>query len=131
MLLSLVLFAAMIVMNKLRIQAASMAIAGVGFAVVYFLWSFKVSPWYKYNRYLRDMKDGRTRTAECDFVCFSDETRMHDGVEVYELIVKVGEEEEDERLYYWDIDKDKPVLKEGDRLEVESYGNFVVNFKAL
>ncbi len=130
-LLACVFFAGMILMNRLRIQAASMAVAGGGFVLVYFLWSFKVSPWISYNRYLREMKNGRKRDTECDFVSFETETRMRDGVEVHELIVKVGEEEEDERLFYWDADKKNPEFHEGDRLLITSYGNYVVDLKVL
>lgn len=119
----------MFVFNSMRIQALSILTAVVGFVVAYFLWSFKVSPWVKYDRHLREIKNGQTRTAECEFMYFAPETRLMDGVEVNELIVTVGKEEEDERLYYWDVDKPAPVLNVGDKLIITSYGNFVVELK--
>ncbi|MBR3928068.1 MAG: hypothetical protein IKJ65_03575 [Clostridia bacterium] len=121
--------AVMLVFNSLRNQVLSIASAVVGFIVSYFLWSFKVSPWVKYDRLLREIRTGKTRETACEIMYFTDETRMMEGVEVHELIVRVGKEEEDERLYYWDADKEKPDVKEGDKVSIVSYGNYVVELK--
>ena len=123
--------AGMIVFIALRQEYVSMAVAGVGFAACFFLWSFKVSPWVRYNRFLREMKNGQRRQLECEFVSMEPETRFHDGVEVREMLVTVGKEEEDERLFYWDIDKTYPSLKPGARIRVESFGNFVVSLTCV
>lgn len=122
----LLLFAAVMV-NRQRLEYPAMAMAALGFMITYFVACFKVVPWIRYNRFMREMKNGQRRKAECIFKYFDTERRMHDGVEVYDMIVTVGTEEEDERLYYWDIDKKQPELREGDRICVESYGNFVVS----
>lgn len=119
----------MLVFNAMRIQALSIACAVVGFIVSYFIWSFKVSPWVKYDRHLHELSSGQKRETACEIKYFTDETRLVDGVEVHELIVTVGKEEEDERLYYWDADKKWPDLKEGDKVSIVSYGNFVVELK--
>ena len=121
--------AVMFVFNSMRNQFLSITTAVVGFVVSYFLWSFKVSPWVKYDRHLKEVKNGQKRATECEIKYFTPETRMMDGVEVNELIVTVGKEEEDERLYYWDADKPIPEVKEGDKVVVTSYGNFVVELK--
>ena len=71
------------------------------------------------------MRNGQRRHTECSFLHFAPETRMHDGVEVHEMIVTVGTGEEDERLYYWDADKPEPALREGEKIQVESFGNFI------
>lgn len=128
---AILLIVAIIIINRQRMQYIAMAIGAVGFIACYFLCSFKVTPWLRYNRFMREMKHGQRRKTECDFHNFSSETRMHDGVEVYEMIVSVGDAEEDERLYYWDVDKPQPQLKEGDRLCVESFGNFVVSLQLI
>ena len=119
----------MFVFNSMRIQALSIACAVVGFIVSYFIWSFKVSPGVKYDRHLHELSSGQKRETACEIKYFTDETRLVDGVEVHELIVTVGKEEEDERLYYWDADKKRPDLKEGDKVSIVSYGNFVVELK--
>ena len=130
LLLAAAFFALVIVLNRRSAQYAAMAAGAVGFMVCYFLWSFKVSPWMKYNRFLREMRSGQKRRSECAFLYFTPETRYHDGVEVHEMIVTVGADEADERLYYWDADKPRPALKKGDRVTVESFGNFVVSLAA-
>lgn len=129
--LAIVMLAGFIVLNRLRLQYAEMALAALSFCAIYFLWSFKVSPWVKYLKFLRDMRNGQRRTTECSFVSASPETRLHDGVEVHEYIMTVGTEEEDERLFYWDADKPQPKLNAGDRARIVSFGNFVVEFYAL
>lgn len=121
--------AAMAVFTAKRIQVMSIASAVVGFIVCYFIWSFKVSPWVKYDRHLKELKSGQKRETACEIMYFTDETRLVDGVEVHELITRVGKEEEDERLYYWDADKKRPDVKEGDKVSIVSYGNFVVELK--
>lgn len=127
LLLAVAFVAVALVFNRMRLQAPMLATAAVGFAVVFFLWSFKVTPWTKYNRFLREMRNGQRRHTECSFLHFTPETRMHDGVEVHEMIVTVGTGEEDERLYYWDADKPEPTLQEGERIRVESFGNFITD----
>ena len=125
----LIFLAAMFTFNAMRIQALSIACAVVGFMIAYFIYSFKVGPWVKYDRHLKELKSGQKRETKCEFMYFTDETRLVDGVEVIELIARVGKEEEDERLYYWDVDKTRPGLKEGDWVSIVSYGNFVVELK--
>lgn len=129
LLLAAVFLAGTLTFNHLRLQVPTLATAAVGFAVVFFLWSFKVTPWTKYNRFLREMRNGQRRKTECSFLYLVPETRMHDGVEVYEMIVTVGTGEEDERLYYLDADKPEPALREGDRIRVESFGNFITGIE--
>lgn len=119
--------AIILVVNHQRLEYLTMALGGVGFIAVYFVASFKVAPWIRYNRFLREMKAGRKRTLACTFHGFSPELRTHDGVEVYDMNVSVGEGEEDQRLYYWDADKAQPTLEEGQQVIVESFGNFVVS----
>lgn len=125
--------AVLVVFNSLRMQVLTCATAAIGFIVSYFLCSFKVAPYVKYNRFLKDVKTGQRRVTECEFKYFTPETRMHDGVEVHEMIVSVastvGKDEEDERLFYWDADKQQPDYTEGDMISVTSYGNFVVDCK--
>ncbi len=129
--LAVAFLALMVVFDILRIQPLSMASAALGFCVCYFLYNFKVMPWVKYNRFMRELKSGARKKLESEFVSVSGETRMRDGVEVYEFITRVGPEEKDERLYFWDVDKKLPDFKAGDRLEIVSFSNFVTDVKTL
>ena len=128
--LALAFIVLMFVFNSLRLQVLSCASAGLGFIACYFVWSFKISPWVKYNRHMKDISEGQKRVTECEFVSFTPETRIHDGVEVHDFVVTVGKTEEDERLFYWDADKPAPVLEPGCKLTVTSYGNFVIDLKS-
>ena len=123
--------AAMFTFNALRLMVPTCASAAIGFVFSYFIWSFKISPYVKYNRYLKEVRVGQKRTTRCEFRYFTPETRIRDGVEVHDMVVAVGKEEEDERLFYWDQDMKKPEYTEGDRIEVLSYGNFVVDCKKV
>ena len=128
-LMALAFVSVMLVFNAMRNQPFTLLTASVGFVVCYFIWSFKISPWVKYNRHLKDIKSGQRRTTECEFVFFTPETRFQDGVEVHDFIATVGSEEEDERLFYWDNDKPAPEIKAGDKIIVTSYGRFVIDLK--
>lgn len=115
-----------------RQEVLSMVAGVAGFAVCYFLYGMKVSPWVKYRKFMTDMKNGQRKRLACAFVALSPETRFYDGVEVHELIAKVGEEKEDERLFYWDADKQPlPALEKEQKIEITSFGNFIVDLKAV
>lgn len=113
-----------------RWQVAMYVIAGVGFASIMFLWSMKLTPWLRYWKFMNDMVNGQKRTVEVTFVYATPETRFFDGVEVHDFVTRVGDKEEDERLYVFDADKPLPDYKEGQKLKVTSYGNFVVGIEA-
>ena len=123
------LLVCVLVFNSLRWQYPMLALAAVGFVLVYFLWSFKLTPWIRYNRFMRELKHGQRRTLECSFIYKTDETRLYDGVEVHDVLVTVGTEEKDERLFVLDADKQLPEIKEGDRLTVTSFGNFITDIE--
>lgn len=97
----------------------------LGAWIAYAFYSFKGSPWVCYRRYLRDVREGLSRQTDCFFVSMSENTRTVDGVDVYDLTARVGDGEEDERLFYWDADKTVPALHEGQAVHIVSYGKFV------
>lgn len=123
--------AAVIVFTVKRMQIPQLITAGIGFIVVYFVWYFKVMPYTKYNRFMKELKSGRTRTGVFNYTDISSETRMYDGVEVWDLEMNEGPEEEDRRLFVFDADMEKPAFKEGDRVEITSFGRFVTEYKVL
>jgi hypothetical protein len=104
-------------------------LAGIASALtaclVYAYISLKVMPHYWYKHMLDDMREGLTRDTEGRFVSIAAEPRKSDGVLVRDFIVRVGESEEDERLFYWDCDKPAPDLKPGDCVHIKSFGNYI------
>ncbi|MBQ3669783.1 MAG: hypothetical protein II920_11225 [Clostridia bacterium] len=119
--------ALIITFTALKLQAPVLIASGVGFIVCYFVWSFKIMPWIHYNRFIKELTIGRKRVMECEFEDISSETRMFDNIEVRDVTVSVGKEEEDERLYVLDADKQFPDIAPGERITVTSYGNFITD----
>ena len=105
--------ALVIALIALEMEVLTLICAGLGFIVCYFLWSFKVMPWIHYGKYMKELRNGRRRQMECQFGQISDETRMFDNIEVRDVLVSVGDEEEDERIM------------------VTSFGNFITDVVAI
>lgn len=119
--------AALIVFTRMRMLAVSMIVCCVLFCVTFFYWSVKLMPHIRYNIFLRDIRQGRRRETECSFVSFSEGVVIRDGVQVHEMIVRVDDTEDGERLFYWDDDKARPDYAEGQALKIESFGNYIVS----
>lgn len=119
--------AVVILFIAIQIEWAALVSAGIGFIVCFFIWSFKVVPWLYYNKFLKELRHGQRRQMECAFKEFSSETRMYDNIEVRDVLVTVGDAEEDERLYVLDADRQPPQLRAGDRITVTSYGSFITD----
>lgn len=111
----------------LRYKWASVAVSALGFSLAYFVWSMKGLPWYRYRRFLRDIREGLSRVTVGRFVSVSEEEREREGVMFREFLLEVDEEgEEDERLFYWDAGKQLPQLRAGQRLTLTSFGNYII-----
>ena len=116
-----------ILFTVLKWQIPQLIAAGLGFIVCFFIWSLKIMPWLHYNKFMRELKSGRRRQTECEFIELSNETRMYDNVEVRDVLVTVGKAEEDQRLFILDADKQLPALESGDRIVITSFGNFITD----
>lgn len=92
------------------------------FYAVMELWAM---PYVRYARFLRDMKAGLSRATDAEYVSASAEPRLNGGVMFYDFIVRVGPEDGDERLFYYDADKPLPTLTAGQGLHITSYGNYI------
>ena len=112
-------------MSVLRNRYAVWITAAVGCCLSYAFLTIKVMPWYHYLAYQNDMRHGMSRETDAWYVSCTDSTRISDGVAFHEFIARVGDGEEDERLFFWDDDKKLPELKEGQKLHIRSYGNYI------
>lgn len=108
-----------------RIQALAAIGTIIGAWLSYFYFSTQLLPWMKYNNFLRDMGEGLSRESDGWFVGYSDESRIVDGVAVHDFLMRVGDDEEDERLFLWDDDKALPQLAAGDKIHLTSFSNFI------
>ena len=103
--------------------------AAIG-CLFYAVLELKALPYARYARYLRDIKEGLSHEMDAEFVSFSDEPRTIDGVSFYDLIVRVGPDEEDERLFHFDAAQPLPDIKPGQQLSITSFGNFVTGLES-
>lgn len=118
-------------MTALRNRYAVWAIAGIGCCLSYAYLTIKVMPWYRYWAYQNDMRHGLARETDAWFVSCSDSTRESDGVQFHELIVRVGDAEADERLFFWDDDKKLPEIREGQKVHIRSFGNYITELHIM
>lgn len=113
-------------MTVARNQIATIILATVGMCIAYAFLTIKLMPWFRYTRYLKDMRTGRSNVTEAWFVSCSDSTKISDGVAFHEFVVRVGEGEDDERLFFWDDDKQLPALSEGQKIRIRAFGNYIM-----
>ncbi len=122
-LITAVLMALFMTVFRNRIATIGTAVAGA--CVSYAFLSIKLMPWFRYWAYQNDMRHGMSRETDAWYVSCSDSTRLSDGVAFHEFIVRVGDGEEDERLFFWDDDKKLPEIREGQKLHIRSFGNYI------
>jgi len=115
----------------LRSRYAVWIVAAVGCCLSYAYLTTQVMPWYFYMAYQSDMRHGLSRETDAWYVSCADSTRVADGVEFHEFIVRVGDGEEDERLFFWDDDKKLPELREGQKLHIRSFGNYITELQIM
>jgi len=118
-------------MTALRSRYAVWVTAGIGCCLCYAFLTIKLLPWYHYWAFQNDMRHGLSRETDAWYVSCSDSTRESDGVQFHELIVRVGDGEEDERLFFWDDDKQLPEIKEGQRVHIRSFGNYITELHIM
>lgn len=103
----------------------------VGACVFYTLFVNKCLPWVRYNRFLKEMQEGRHRETECYYMDVADRVRVVDGVQIHDMNASVDEAGEDARLFYWDADKPLPSFAKGQKVRIRSYGNFVLDIEVV
>lgn len=92
-------------------------------AVFVFFQGVLIAPVTSYRRHLDGVLHLRTRQTTGVFKGMEEKTVTRDGVRFYPLMLNVGKltDEEDDRLFYWDVTLPRPDWKEGDRLTVTSH----------
>ena len=95
----------------------------------YFLFMFGVylRPALIYRRNLHFLLEGRKRVTPGIFKEFSEDVSDRDGMEVYPMLLNVGErnDPEDDRLFYYDAYKPLPEMPIGSRVTVYSNDKLV------
>ena len=92
-----------------------------------FVYSMILFPIIAYGRHLHEVLYGRTHTLTAAFKTMESSHVLRDGVEFYPVIVNVGrmDDEEDDRLLYFDANLPRPEWHTGDSL------TFVIHDKSI
>lgn len=122
-----VLVIGLVIRNKPMATFGTAAVACLFYAVL----ELKALPWVRYDRYLRDIREGLSHETDADFVSMSEAPRLNNGVMFYDFVVRVGGEDEDERLFYHDADKVVPEFEQGQMLHIVSFGNYITELSAI
>ena len=112
-------------MTVVRNHIAVLVIPPLGGCAAYLYTAIKLMPWFKYWVYQNDMRTGLSRETDGWFVSCSSTARISDGVEFREFILRIGDKEEDERLFFWDCDKQFPEITAGQKIHLRSFGNYI------
>lgn len=117
--------------NETPSQIITVAVTLVWGAIIIFFWSMKLSPRLSYRRYLREIHSGISRDVEGVIVSMDEDTAFREGLNFYRMIVNVGDlnEEEDERVLYWDAQLGRPELSVGDSVAVRAHGNDIISLQ--
>ena len=113
---------------RLRALAYIGAVLGAWLAYAFLMLGFM--PYHRYSKHLSDIRRGLSRETEALFISLAERPRMADGILVYDLMARVGDKEEDARLFLWDAEKPLPSLTVDQPVRINSYGNFVLELEA-
>lgn len=109
------------------------ALTMLGGGYLLFFYGVSVRPALIYRRNLRYLLNGRKRVTTGVLKEFSEDVTDRDGMEVYAMLVNVGEKNdpEDDRLFYYDAYKPVPELPLGTRVTVESNDKLVASLQPV
>lgn len=128
-----VLIGAIILSFRQRAEAVTVALTILLCFSLLFTWGLFLSPLVRYKKYLSSVLYGMNRTTEGRFKSFSGEQSERDGVLFTDFLINVGnnDDEEDDRLFYWDARLPQPAWKTGVRLSITSQDKAVIRWAYL
>lgn len=114
--------------NEQASQYIAIGITLLWGAITIFLWSMKLTPLLCYRRYLKEIGRGLSREVEGRVVRFEKDATFREGLTFYAMLVNIGQtdDQEDERLLYWDARLDRPGVEPGDRVCIRAHGNDII-----
>lgn len=101
--------------------------------VLIFCWGLFLSPLQKYRKFLQSAVHGQNRTMEGYFKRFVDEKSERDGVYFVPLFINISnsDEEEDDRLFYFDANLPLPDWNVGEKLSITSQDKAVISWQRI
>jgi hypothetical protein len=102
------------------------------FTIIFTLGIF-ISPVYSYKKFLLNMLYGKNRTMQGLFKGFIDSPAKREGVIFIPYYINIGDvnEEEDDRLLYYDANLELPDWKEGDMLSITSHDRSTLKWEYI
>lgn len=102
-------------------------------ALFIFCYDLLLKPLRCYEKHLRGVLEGRTRTLEGTFKRMETEDSLVEGVNYRGMIVSAGDpkDEEDDRLFYYDLQKPLPQLTEGERVRVVYHDREIASLEVM
>lgn len=91
-------------------------------------WGMLIKPLHCYERHINNLLHGRTHVfEEGTFSAMEEDESLVDGVAYYALTLHCLDEKKKpyERLFYYDVQKPKPELQDGDPVRVVYHDRFV------
>lgn len=127
------LLAALVYSLVIRVEWLTTVLTCVMAFLFIFCYGIAIKPLRCYAKHLQNALHGRTRVTEGTFKRLDTEESMVDGVTYRAMIVSVGnpKDEEDDRLYYYDVEKPLPDFAEGTKLRVTYHDREVADLGVL
>ena len=111
---------------------ATVALTLLGGGYFLFFYGVYVRPARIYRKHVMYMLNGRMRETTGVFKSFSEDVSDREGLECHAMLLNIGEKDdpEDDRLFYYDVYKDRPAFTLGERVTVLSNDKMVSSMKA-
>ena len=116
-----------------RIKFLTMALTIVVGVYSIFCYGLLLFPLIAYSRHMDQILHGRTHTLTGFFKEMEDAVVVREGVEFHPMIMSVGnlENEDDDRLYYYDANLEKPDWQVGEKLTITAHDKSVGNWERV
>lgn len=111
--------------DTLWMVTSALTLLGGGYFL--FFYGVYVRPVRIYKRHLTYMLHGRMRQTTGVYKAFSEDVSDREGLQCHAMLINVGDKDdpEDDRLFYYDVHKERPAIPFGTSITVHSNDKMV------
>lgn len=115
-----ILFAVLVYSLVIRLEILTVATTILLGCIWIFVYGLFIKPVSAYCKHMDLVMHGRVRTLTAAFKEMDDTPALRDGVQYYAMLMNVGrmDDEEDDRLFYYDANLPRPDWKQGEMLTI-------------